>query len=88
MRHRQLHIIRDLMIKAGHAHAGGTLRGGAQTLPHGPTMRERGGSVLDWVARLTAPQASDVLDALLAKAPEDDATVYRRMILSALDDRD
>lgn len=61
---KQATYLRDLMVEAGHAHPQGFLRGSSKTLPHGPSMAERSGSVDDWIERLSVGQASDVIAAL------------------------
>ena len=61
---KQAEYIVALMVEAGHAHARGYLRGSAKKLPHGPSMRERTGTVEEWIARLTKKQASEVIEAL------------------------
>lgn len=65
---KQAAYLRSLMVEAGHAHPQGYLRGSAKQLPHGPTMRERSGSVDAWIGRLTVRQASECIDALKREA--------------------
>lgn len=61
---KQASYLKALMIEAGHAHPQGYLRASAKHLPNGPTMRERSGSVEQWMGRLTVRQASECIDAL------------------------
>ena len=63
---KQSKYIRDLMVNAGHAHPEGYLRGSSKTIPLGPTMRQRSsGTVDEWIAGLTAKQASEVIQYLV-----------------------
>lgn len=61
---KQINYIADLMIRAGHAHRKGYLVASSKRLPHGPTMRQRSGSVQDWAADLTKSEASEIIDIL------------------------
>jgi len=62
---KQVKYIVHLMIDAGHAHRKGYLRGSSKNVPHGPSMRERQGTVDEWAETLTSRQASEVIDYLL-----------------------
>lgn len=66
---KQAAYLKALMVEAGHAHPTYlTMTSSAKSLPNGPTMRERSGSVDGWIARLTPKQASDCIDAIVRKS--------------------
>lgn len=63
---KQTAYIRDLMVNQGYAHPEGYIRGAAKKIPHGPNMRQRSsGTVDEWIAGLTAKQASEVIQYLV-----------------------
>ncbi len=64
---KQVKFLKSLMVERGYAHPRGFLRGAAADLPHGPSMRQRQGTVEDWASRLSVREASDVIGALLTR---------------------